>query len=130
MERRKSVRYDGLSDLTGKLYNVINFHVKNISREGINIVSHFQPIIGSSYMIYINNDGQIQDFHIRALRVEVYSFDSGTDVTHPGGMKYSIGAVFEQVDETRKKFIRTLMATKCNDIEAGFLQEKKSKGSS
>jgi len=124
MERRKSVRYDGLSDLTGKLYNVINFHVKNISRDGINIISHFQSNIGSSYMIYINNDGQIQDFHIRVLRAEVHSFDSEMDVSHPGGMMYSISAVFEQVDETRKKFIRTLIATKCNNIEAGFLQKK------
>ena len=68
MERRKSVRYNGLSDLMGKLYNVVNFHVKNISKDGINIVSHFQPNIGSSYVIYINNEGQIQDFHIRVIR--------------------------------------------------------------
>lgn len=125
MERRKSVRYNGLSDLMGKLYNVVNFHVKNISKDGINIVSHFQPNIGSGYVIYINNEGQIQDFHIRVTRAEVYSFDSDVNSSHSGGMRYSIGAVFEQIDETRKKFIRTLIATKCNNIEAGFLQEKK-----
>ncbi len=126
MERRKSVRYDGLSDLMGKLYNVVNFHVKNISKDGINIVSHFQPNIGSSYIIYINNEGQVQDFHIRVIRAEVYSFDSGESSSNSGGMRYSIGAVFEQIDETRKKFIRTLIATKCNNID-GFLQEKQKK---
>lgn len=55
MEKRKNNRFNALNAMKGKLYNVVNSLVKNISKEGLNLISNFQPTIGTTHKIFLFN---------------------------------------------------------------------------
>ena len=56
MEKRKSVRFDKVERLKGKLYDVINFKVLNISHEGLSFVCGFITKAAKTYIIYSHNN--------------------------------------------------------------------------
>jgi hypothetical protein len=127
MEKRKSNRFNALDDMKGKLYNVVNFLVKNISKEGINLISNFQPIIDSSYKIFLLNttDGSQLDFEIEISRAQVDSFNAPKYAALSPGLVYSIGARFINLDEKQQEFLNQFLIKKSATPEQGFISKDK-----
>jgi len=123
MEKRRSERIDAMNEMKGKLYNVVNFLVRNISREGLNLVSNFQPVIGSSYKIFLFNtsDNSQQDFEIEINRAQVEAFDPKKFAALEPGLLFSIGASFANQDEKRMDFLAHFLKKRSNTLEPGFI---------
>ena len=126
MEKRKSNRFNALNEMKGKLYNVVNFLVKNISKEGLNLISNFQPVIGSSHKIFLLNttDGSQQDFEIEINRAQVESFNAQKYAALSPGLIYSIGATFIQLDEKQLDFLTQFLKKKSATPEQGFISKE------
>jgi len=125
MEKRKSTRFNALNEMKGKLYNVVNFLVKNISKEGVNLISNFQPIIGSLYKIFLFNttDGSQQDFEIEINRAQVESFNDKNYAALSPGLLYSIGASFKNLNEKQLEFLTRFLKKKSAIPEQGFISK-------
>ena len=125
MEKRKNNRFNVLNEMKGKLYNVLNFLVKNISKEGLNLISNFQPIIGSSHKIFLFNttDGSQQDFEIEINRAQVESFDAQKYALLSPGLIYSIGASFNNLNEKQLEFLTRFLKNKSANPEEGFISK-------
>ena len=125
MEKRKNNRFNALNEMKGKLYNVVNFLVKNISKEGLNLISNFQPIIGSSYKIFLFNttDGSQQDFEIEINRAQVESFNAKKYAALSPGLLYSIGASFNNLNEKQLEFLTRFLKNKSANLEQGFISK-------
>ncbi len=125
MEKRRSKRIDALNEMKGKLYNVVNFLVQNISRDGLNLVSNFQPVIGASYQIFLFNtsDNNQQDFEIEINRAQVESFSPEKYAALAPGLLYSIGAGFINQDEKRLEFLTRFLKKKSHDQDQGFMSK-------
>jgi hypothetical protein len=125
MEKRKNNRFNALNEMKGKLYNVVNFLVKNISKEGLNLISNFQPIIGSSYKIFLFNttDGSQQDFEIEINRAQVESFNAKKYAALSPGLLYSIGASFNNLNEKQLEFLTRFLKKKSANPEQGFISK-------
>jgi hypothetical protein len=126
MEKRKSNRFNALNDMKGKLYNVVNFLVKNISQEGLNLISNFQPVIGSSHKIFLLNtsDNSKQDFEIEINRAEVESFNPQKYAALSPGLLYSIGASFINLNEKQLEFLTKFLKKKSATPEHGFISRE------
>lgn len=127
MEKRKSARFDVSQEMKGKLLNVVSFVADNISSEGINLVSNFQPVIGSIYKIFLvhSRDNLQQEFEIEINRAEVASFDSQKYTSLPPGLLFSIGARFKNNSEKQKAFLVSFMKTKPKGGDEGFISKDK-----
>jgi hypothetical protein len=123
MEKRRSNRINALNDMKGKLYNVINFLVENISKDGLNLTSNFQPVIGSTYKIYLfdTTDGTQQDFEIEINRAQVEAFNPQKHATLAPGLLFSIGASFTNPNEKRLEFLTRFLNKKSVNPEQGFI---------
>ena len=127
MEKRKSARFDVSQDMKGKLLNVVSFVANNISAEGINLVSNFQPVIGSVYKIYLahSRDGRQQDFEIEINRAEVAAFDSKKYAALSAGLLFSIGARFKDMNDKQKEFLASFLEKKAAAPNQGFIGRDK-----
>jgi hypothetical protein len=123
MEKRRSERISALNEMKGKLYNVVNFLVENISQEGLSLVSAFQPVIGSSYKIFLFNtgDNSQQDFEIEINRAQVVSHSPEKHAALPPGLIFSIGARFVGQNPERLEFLARFLNKKSHDREQGFM---------
>lgn len=122
MEKRKSARFDVSREMKGKLLNVVSFVANNISSEGINLVSNFQPVIGSTYKIYlIGRDNRQQDFEIEINRAEVASFDGARYAALSPGLLFSIGARFRNNSEKQNAFLASFMKANKAGGDEGFI---------
>lgn len=129
MEKRKSSRVDTSQDMKGKLLNVVSFVANNISADGINLVSYFQPVIGSIYKIYLIHSlsGAQQEFEIEITRAEVAAFDSKKYASLPAGLLFSIGARFKNMNEKQKAFLTSFMKKKSSAPDEGYISKDKVK---
>jgi len=127
MEKRKNARFDVSLEMKGKLLNVVSFVANNISAEGINLVSNFQPIIGSTYKIYLmhSRDNIQQDFEIEINRAEVAVFDSRKHASLPPGLLFSIGAKFRNISEKQKEILDSFIKKMAPGREEGFISKDK-----
>jgi ribosomal protein L24 len=127
MEKRKNARFDVSAEMKGKLLNVVSFVANNISVEGINLVSNFQPVIGSTYKIYLmhNRDNIQQDFEIEINRAEVAVFDSKKYDALPPGLLFSIGAKFKNMSEKQNEILASFIRKKAPGPEEGFISKDK-----
>lgn len=127
MEKRKNARFDVSLEMKGKLLNVVSFVANNISVEGINLVSNFQPVIGSTYKIYLmhNRDNIQQDFEIEINRAEVAVFDSKKYAALPPGLLFSIGARFKSMNEKQKEILASFISKKTPKPDEGFISKDK-----
>lgn len=122
MEKRKSARFDVSREMKGKLLNVVGFVANNISSEGINLVSNFQPVVGSTYKIYlIGRDSRQQDFEIEINRAEVAPFDGARYASLPQGLLFSIGARFRSNSEAQKAFLTSFMKSRPAGTDEGLI---------
>jgi len=129
MEKRKNARVDVSQVMKGKLLNVVSFVANNISDEGINLVSNFQPVIGSTYKIYLlhTRDNIQQDFEIEINRAEVAVFDSKKYAALPPGLLFSIGAKFKDMNEKQKAILASFIKRKAAGPDEGFISKDKIK---
>ena len=129
MEKRKNARFDVSQEMKGKLLNVVSFVANNISVEGINLVSNFQPTIGSIYKMYLlhSSDGRQQEFDIEITRAEVAPFDNKKYSALPPGLLFSIGAKFKNSNEKQKEFLDSFMKKKPAGADEGFISKEKVK---
>jgi hypothetical protein len=129
MEKRKNARFDVSQEMKGKLLNVVSFVANNISVEGINLVSNFQPVIGSTYKIYLmhSRDNIQQDFEIEINRTEVAAFDSKKYAALPPGLLFSIGAKFKNMNEKQKDVLTSFIKRKAPGPDEGFISTDKLK---
>lgn len=127
MEKRKNARFDVSQDMKGKLLNVVSFLANNISIEGINLVSNFQPVSGSIYKIYLvhNRDNKQLDFEIEINRTEVAVFDSKKYAALSPGLLFSIGAKFKNMNEKQKEFLASFIKRKASASDEGFISKDK-----
>lgn len=121
MERRNAPRYRVQRMVRGKLYNVVHFQVHDISLEGINIISNFQPTVGETYSIFIQHGGTARELKIAIVRAEVAGFLDRDDGCFAAGTLFSIGARFSQADLAGNEFLLDLAGDKPDGIEAGFI---------
>lgn len=122
MEKRKSARFDVSREMKGKLLNVVSFVANNISAEGINLVSNFQPVVGSTYKIYlIGRDNRQQDFEIEISRAEVAAPAGAGQAALPPGLHFSIGARFKGNSEKQKAFLASFMKKRPAGGDEGFI---------
>jgi len=112
MEKRKSPRFDKVDNLKGKLHNVVNFHVKDISYYGINLICNLMANIGVTYNIIINKNDEKEEFTIKVIRSEAQPFESKYSNLQSGGMLFNIGAEFAEIDEKKKKFLEYIINEK------------------
>ena len=129
MEKRKNTRFDVSQEMKGKLLYVVSFVANNISVEGINLVSNFQPVIGSIYKIYLmhNLDSVQHDFEIEINRAEVAVFDKKKYAALPPGLLFSIGAKFKNISEKQKEFLAHFIKRKVSGPDEGFISKDKIK---
>jgi hypothetical protein len=127
MEKRKNTRFDVSQDIKGKLLNVVSFVANNISVEGINLVSNFQPVISSTYKIYLmhSRDNIHQEFDIEINRAEVAVFDSKKYAALPAGLLFSIGARFKNMSEKQKEILASFIKKKAPGPEEGLISKDK-----
>jgi hypothetical protein len=125
MEKRRSERINALNQMKGKLYNVVNFLVQNISQDGLNLVSNFQPVIGATYKMFLFNtsDNSQQDFEIVINRAQVESFNPDKFSALAPGLLYAIGAGFINQDEKRLEFLTRFLNKKLLEQEQGFMSK-------
>lgn len=123
MEKRKSMRYDASQEMKGKLLNVVSFVANNISSEGINLVSSFQPVIGSRYKIFLahKRNGGEQDFEIEINRAEVAPFDATKHAALSPGLLISIGATFKNMSAKQQEFLTSFIQKKVNSPKEGYI---------
>jgi len=123
MEKRRSQRISAMNEMKGKLYNVVNFLVQNISQDGLNLVSNFQPVIGATYKIYLISTAcaSQHDFEIEVNRAQVECYDAEKYAALAPGLLYSIGAIFMNQDEKRKEFLAGFLKNKSSNPETGFI---------
>lgn len=127
MEKRKCARFDVSQEMKGKLLNVVSFVANNISSEGINLVSNFQPVIGAIYKIYLmhSRDNIQQDFEIEINRAEVAVFDSKKYAALPAGLLFSIGARFKNVNDKQREVLASFIKRKTPGHDEGFISKDK-----
>lgn len=123
-EKRTSRRV-GLKSVTihGKLYNVVQFKVKDLSWGGINILSNFQAAVGHTYTICLFQNGHHLDFEIEVLRAEVESIVNQPTDFIGGGLLLSIAARFINLNEERKSFLRHFLAHGDDGNDIGYFPE-------
>ena len=127
MEKRKSARFDVSQEMKGKLLNVVGFMANNISLDGINLVSNFQPVIGSAYRIYLlhSRDNRQQEFEIEINRAEVAVFDSKKYASLPPGLLFSIGAKFKDLSGKQREILASFIRKKAPGHDEGFISKDK-----
>lgn len=131
MEKRKSARFDVSREMKGKLLNVVSFVANNISSEGINLVSNFQPVVGSAYKIYlIGRDNRQQEFEIEINRAEVAPFDNARYAALPKGLLFSIGARFKNNSEAQRSFLASYMKSRPAGSDEGLISRDGAKSGS
>lgn len=123
MEKRRSQRMDALNTMKGKLFNVVNFLVVNISQDGLHLVSSFQPTLGATYKIFLfnTNAGSQQDFEIEINRAQVQAYDEKKHIALTPGLLYAIGAKFINQNKKRQEFLAFFLQNKSLDSEQGYI---------
>ncbi len=105
MEKRKHSRFKDVEELSGKLYNVINFRVQDLSPKGISLICGLVAQIGTIYSIFLCNDDDKKDFRIKIIRSEAFPMDEKYADLRSDGMLYLIGAEFIDMNSERERYL-------------------------
>jgi hypothetical protein len=126
VERRKEPRFDPLFELVGSFFlkdeitgsfkNEEKFIVKNISLRGINIISNFLPKKGTHYSIFLEYEGQKQEFEIKVIHSNIaYMEPQKRSIIKPG-MVYSSGCFFQNVKNIHTNLLLVIIKEQCIDV--------------
>jgi hypothetical protein len=117
MERRANHRFDVFYKVLGSFSTHENLYVKNMSMNGLNVLSSFKPVVGSSYLIHLNGgSNRNQSFKIQVVRAEVHSFNSTELKVLPQRIVFSSGAIFLDMTDDRRNFLISLLEIHFNDL--------------
>lgn len=119
MERRANYRFDVLNEVRGSFSTHEGLYVKNMSMNGLNVLSSFKPAIGGSYLIQLKSSSSArQNFKIQVVRAEVFKFNSEESKVLPYRIIFSSGAVFLDLTDERRNFIIGLLEGHFKDLTA------------
>ena len=117
MERRANHRFDVFHEVLGSFSDLENLYVKNMSMNGLNVLSSFKPVVGSSYLIHLNSSSnRKQSFKIQVVRAEVHNFNSAELKALPRRIVFSSGAVFLDMTDDRRNFLISLLESHFKDL--------------
>jgi len=117
MERRANHRFDVFHEVLGSFSDLENLYVKNMSMNGLNVLSSFKPVVGSSYLIHLNSSSnRKQSFKIQVVRAEVHNFNSAELKALPRQIVFSSGAVFLDMTDDRRNFLISLLESHFKDL--------------
>ena len=117
MERRANHRFNVFHKVLGSFSAHENLYVKNMSMNGLNVLSGFKPVVGSSYLIHLNGSStRKQSFKIQVVRAEVHSFNSAELKVLPQRIVFSSGAVFLDITDDRRNFLISLLESHFKDL--------------
>ncbi len=121
IEKRRDLRVEPKAvSVRGKLYNVINFRIRDISEGGICLLSNFMATVGSTYSIFLFEGGHHQEFDIRVVRAEVDRVNADEDEVFSPGLILAISACFVQLTDERSEFLKELLSRNRTENEVGF----------
>ena len=119
MERRANYRFDVLNEVRGSFSSHDGLYVKNMSMNGLNVLSSFKPAVGGSYLIQLKgSNGARQNFKIQVVRAEVFKFNSEESQVLPYRIIFSSGAVFLDLTDDRRNFLIGLLEGHFKDLTA------------
>ena len=107
-QKRDNQRYELKAELSGKFQNDEIFIVKDISFNGISLISTFSPDIGDKYKLYINSKNKNYEIDIEITRNKVIGFNSKGINLLPMGALHSIAGRFLDLKGTKKDFLLSL----------------------
>ena len=117
MERRANYRFDVLNEVRGSFSTHEGLYVKNMSMNGLSVLSSFKPVIGRSYLVQLKSSGSTrQSFKIQVVRAEVFKFNSEESKMLPQRIIFSSGAVFLDMTDERRNFIIGLLEGHFKDL--------------
>lgn len=116
-QRRQSNRYQFNDPVIGEFRTHDKFVVKDISFEGLKVVSNFAPIIGASYLLYLKNDQQIQEIEARILESQLTEFNTGKSDVFPAGALFSIRCRIENLKDEQRQFIIRLLEKRFSHLK-------------
>jgi len=111
--------------ISGKLYHVVGFRVTDISMEGLQLLSSFEPTVGELYTIYLQSGEEAKKFQIQITWAKLDRFLPEDEAGFKAGPLFSIGARFAQRDDELKAFLLSLARLNAEELKAGFIDEKK-----
>ena len=114
-QKRDNQRYVLKSELNGKFQNDEIFIVKDVSFDGISLLSVFSPDIGDKYKLYINNNDKVYEVNIEITRNKVVGFNSKGENILPMGALHSIAGRILDFNGTREKFLLSLQLNSIYD---------------
>jgi len=114
-QKRDSQRYNLKAELNGKFQNDEIFIVKDVSFDGISLLSVFSPDIGDKYKLYINNNDKVYEVNIEITRNKVVGFNSKGENILPMGALHSIAGKILDLNGTREKFLLSLQLNSIYD---------------
>jgi hypothetical protein len=119
MERRANHRFNVSYKVLGSFSAQENLFVKNMSMNGLNVLSGFKPVVGGSYLIHLNGSStRRQSFKILVVRAEVHSFNSADLKVLPERIVFSSGAVFLDMTDDRRNFLISLLEGHFKDLSS------------
>jgi hypothetical protein len=117
MERRGNHRFDVFHEVFGSFSAHEAIYVKNMSMNGLNVLSSFKPVVGNSYLIHLNSSSnRKQSFKIQVVRAEVQSFNSAELKVLPQRIVFSSGAIFLDMTDDRRNFLISLLESHFKDL--------------
>jgi hypothetical protein len=108
-QQRRNQRFLVANALNGTFLNREKFLIKDISYDGMHLLSNFSPIIGSNYLVTVTDSGKTQRLELLVVRVNAGSYNLDDTGGIPVGVLYSVGARLLNITEDRQKFIQDLM---------------------
>ncbi len=114
-QKRDNQRYELKAELNGKFQNDEIFIVKDVSFNGISLLSVFSPDIGDKYKLYINNNDKLYEIDIEIIRNKVVGFNSKGINLLPMGTLHLIAGRILDLNGTKKKFLLSLQLNSIYD---------------
>ena len=114
-QKRDNQRYELKAELNGKFQNDEIFIVKDVSFNGISLLSVFSPDIGDKYKLYINNKDKVYEIDIEIIRNKMVGFNSKGINILPMGTLHSIAGRILDLDGNKKEFLLSLQLNSIYD---------------
>ncbi len=109
-QKRRNHRFQFAEAVIGTFGNMEKFLLKDINFEGLHLVSNFSPIIGTKYILKVEDKKESEAFDIEVVRVNAGGFNADAGSGIPVGVLYSVGARWLNITQNKKKFLMGLLS--------------------
>lgn len=100
-------------EVTGEFLNREDFMLKNISLNGVNLLSNYSPLIGNIYPVLIHYGGDKHAFTLRIVHSRILRFQDRPEGIFRPGVVYATGCQFIFDNEFQKKLISVIIQNEC-----------------